>query len=78
MLAEVLRPGDGRRPARGVEARLLARAAGKTVAQLRVAARRAVLRADAAAAARRLAAAIRDRRVRMFPGAGRDGAAWPR
>jgi hypothetical protein len=51
-----------------VEARLLARAAGSTVPQLRAAARRAVLRADAAAATRRPAAAIRDRSVRMFPG----------
>jgi hypothetical protein len=57
----------------GVEARLLARAAGKTVAQLREAARRAVLRADAAAAANRLARAIRERGVRMHPG--RDGMA---
>jgi hypothetical protein len=46
----------------------LAGAAGKTVPQLRAAARRAVLRADAAAAARRLAAAIRERQVRVFPG----------
>ena len=55
--------------ARGeVEARLLARAEGRTVTQLRVAARRAVLRADAAAAAARLAAAIRARSVRAYPG----------
>ena len=67
MLAEVVGPVKDEARA-GVEARLLARAAGKTVAQLRVAARRAVLRADAAAATRRLAAAIRDRSVRMFPG----------
>jgi hypothetical protein len=52
-----------------VEARLLARAEGKTVTQLKVAARRAVLRADASAATRRLVAAIRDRHVRVFPGA---------
>jgi hypothetical protein len=51
-----------------VEARLLARADGKTVAWLRHAARRAVLRADAAAATQRLARAIRDRGVRLFPG----------
>jgi hypothetical protein len=54
-----------------VEARLLARTEGKTVTQLKVAARRAVLRADAAAAARRLAAAIRSRSVRAY--AGEDG-----
>jgi len=51
-----------------VEARLLARAAGRTVGWLRQAARRAVLRADAAAATQRLARAIRDRSVRLFPG----------
>ncbi|WP_167760491.1 HNH endonuclease signature motif containing protein [Blastococcus sp. CT_GayMR16] len=51
-----------------VEARLLGGAEGRTVTQLKVAARRAVLRADAAAAARRLAAAIRDRSVRVYPG----------
>jgi uncharacterized protein DUF222 len=72
MLAEVLGPvKDAART--GVEARLLARAAGKTVAQLREAARRAVLRADADAATRRLAAAIRERGVRLHPG--RDGMA---
>jgi hypothetical protein len=69
-LAEIVGPVKDEARA-GVEERLLARAGGKTVAQLREAARRAVLRADAAAAARRLAAAIRDRGVRMFPG--RDG-----
>ena len=56
-----------------VEADLLGRAAGKTVPQLREAARRAVLRADASAAVRRMKAAIRDRQVRLFPG--RDGMA---
>jgi hypothetical protein len=54
-----------------VEAELLAKAAGKTVAALREAARRAVLRVDAEAAARRLARAIRRRHVRVSPG--RDG-----
>jgi hypothetical protein len=54
-----------------VEARLLARAEGKTDSQLRVAARRAVMRADAAAHTKRLAAAIRERSVRTYPG--RDG-----
>src|SRR3954470_7779651 len=64
MLAEVVGPvKDEARAA--MEARLLARADGKTVAQLRQAARRAVLRADAAAAAQRLARALRDRGVRM-------------
>ena len=66
MLTEVLAPlGDAARAE--VEARLLARAAGKTVTQLRDAARRAVLRADASAAARRLADALRHRSVRIFP-----------
>jgi len=51
-----------------VETRLLAGARGRTVAQLRASAKRAVLRADASAAARRLAAAIRDRSVRAHPG----------
>jgi hypothetical protein len=66
-MAEIV--GPVKDEARGeVEARLLARAEGKTVTQLKVAARRAVLRADAAAAAQRLAAAIRDRSVRAYPG----------
>jgi hypothetical protein len=67
MLAEVLAPlkDDVRAD---VEAGVLARAEGRTVAQLKVAARRAVLRADAAAAARRLAEAARERQVRVFPG----------
>ena len=70
MLAEVVGPvKDEVRAA--VEARLLARAEGKTVSQLRVAARRAVLHADAAAHTKRLAAAIRGRSVRTYPG--RDG-----
>ena len=72
MLAEVVGPVKDEARA-GVEARLLARAEGKTVAQLRVAARRAVLRADAAAATRRLAAAIRDRQRADVPRPGRDG-----
>jgi hypothetical protein len=50
----------------GVEAALLAKAPGRTAAQLRAAARRAVLRADASAAAKRLARAIRDRSVRSY------------
>ena len=74
MLVEVLAPLTGAKRTE-VEARLLARAAGRTVTQLRATARRAVLRADAAAAARRLARAIRERQVRVFPG--RDGmASW--
>ena len=54
-----------------VEARLLARVGSKTPSQLQVAARRAVLRADATAAVRRAAAAVRERGVRLYPG--RDG-----
>jgi hypothetical protein len=68
MLTEVLSPLQPAARAE-VEARLLARAGGQTVPQLRMAARRAVLRADATAAARRLAAAIRARAVRLYPGA---------
>jgi hypothetical protein len=68
MLVEVL--GPVRDEVRGqVEAQLLGRAAGKTVPQLRAVAQRAVLRTDAAAAARRAATAIRERSVRAFPGA---------
>jgi len=52
----------------GVEAELLAGAEGRTLGQLRAAAQRAVLRADATAAARRLAAAIRRRAVRSWAG----------
>jgi hypothetical protein len=70
MLAELVGPVKEEARA-GVEARLLARAEGKTVSQLRVAARRAVMRADAAAHTKRLAAAIRERSVRTCPG--RDG-----
>jgi hypothetical protein len=54
-----------------VEARLLARVGSKTPSQLRVAARRAVLSADANAALRRAAAAVRGRGVRLYPG--KDG-----
>ena len=50
------------------ERRLLATADGKTRAQLRVAARRLVQRLDAAAVARRVVDAIRDRRVTVYPG----------
>ena len=75
MLVEVLAPLSDQ--ARGeVEAALIAGAAGKTVAQLRAAARRAVLRAEAAAAARRLAAAVRDRSVRVFPGEDGMASLW--
>ena len=75
MLVEVLAPVADAGKRAEVETRLLAGAAGRTVAQLRVSARRAVLRVDAAAAARRLAVAIRERRVRVFPG--EDGmASW--
>jgi hypothetical protein len=51
-----------------VEARVLARIEGKTSTQLREATRRAVARADAKAAAERLVAAVRERRVSVFPG----------
>src|SRR3954454_19681614 len=54
-------------PRAEVEGWLLARSDGATGAQLRDAARRAVLRADASAAARRAAAAIRERRVCVYP-----------
>ena len=66
--------GDLSEELRGeVEAALLAKAPGRTAAQLRETARRAVLRADASAAAKRLARAIRDRSVRMY--GDRDGMA---
>jgi hypothetical protein len=67
MLTEVLTPLHEEKRAE-VEARLLARADGQTVGELKAAARRAVLRADVAAAARRAAGAIRDRAVRAHPG----------
>ena len=57
----------------GVETALMAKAPGRTAAQLRETARRAVLRADASAAAKRLARALRDRSVRMY--GDRDGMA---
>lgn len=67
MLIEVLAPLSDE--VRGeVEAKVLSRAAGRTVSQLRASARRAVQHADAGAAVRRLARAIRDRKVRVFPG----------
>ncbi|MCW2700870.1 MAG: putative endonuclease [Blastococcus sp.] len=68
MLAEVLAPLTDPTVRAQAEERLLSGAAGRTVAQLKASARRAVARADAAAATRRLAAAIRERQVRMFPG----------
>jgi hypothetical protein len=72
LLADVLGPlGDEHRA--GVEADVLAGAAGKTVSALRATAQRAVLRADAAAAVRRAATAIRERQVRLF--SGEDGMA---
>ncbi|MET0765487.1 MAG: DUF222 domain-containing protein, partial [Blastococcus sp.] len=74
LLAELLGPLHDDAVRAEVEGRLLARAAGQTVPQLRAAAHRAVLRADAAAATRRLAAAIRNRAVRAFPGADGMGA----
>jgi hypothetical protein len=67
VVAELLAPlGDEPRPT--AEARVLARAEGKTPAQLRVAARRALLQADPAAAAQRVALAVRSREVRYLPG----------
>lgn len=62
---------DDLRP--GVEAALLAKAPGKTAAQLRETSRRALLRADASVAAKRLARALRGRSVRMY--GDRDGTA---
>jgi uncharacterized protein DUF222 len=50
------------------ERRLLERVAGKTPTQLRAAARRIVQRLDATAIARRVAEAVRDRRVTVYPG----------
>ena len=74
MLAEVLAPLTDDDVRGEVEERLLARADGRTLPQLRAGARRAVRRANAAAAARRLAAAIRDRSVRLYPP---GTTAWP-
>lgn len=62
------RPPLGEAARAEVEAEVLAGAAGRTLAQLTAATRRAVLRVDAVAAARRLAAAVRERAVRVFPG----------
>lgn len=64
MVDQVSGLSDDLRP--GVEAALLRKAPGRTAAQLRAAARRAVLRVDASAAAKRLAQALRDRAVRMY------------
>jgi Domain of unknown function (DUF222) len=50
------------------EARLLGRVAGRTPSQLRAAARRVAARLDAAGVAQRMAQAIRDRRVSVYPG----------
>jgi hypothetical protein len=50
------------------EERLLARVEGKTPAQLRTAAQRLVQRLDAEAVARRVAQAVRERRVAVYPG----------
>ncbi|WP_305852265.1 HNH endonuclease signature motif containing protein [Blastococcus sp. PRF04-17] len=71
MLTEVLPVLTDPAVRAAVEARLLARAADKTVPQLRAAARRAVLKADPNAALRRAARAIGDRQVQTHPG--RDG-----
>jgi hypothetical protein len=75
VLAQMLAPvSDEKRSA--VEARVLARAEGKSRTQLRVAARRAILREDAAAATDRAARAIRDREVRLYPGNDGMGGLW--
>jgi hypothetical protein len=67
VLAELLGPvSDEKRST--IEARVLARVDGKSRSQLRAAARRAILREDAAAAVERAAAAIRERDVRLYPG----------
>jgi len=66
VLVELLAPLSDEKRAE-VEERMLARAEGKSRTQVRVAARRAVLRADADAAIKR-AAAIHDREVRLYPG----------
>jgi hypothetical protein len=55
------------------EGRLLSRVAGKTPPQLREAAQRVVARLDADAITRRVAAAVRERGVTLYPGA--DGMA---
>jgi Domain of unknown function (DUF222) len=68
VLAELVGPVVDAAVRAQVEQRLLGRAAGRTVAQLRAAARRQVLRADAAAAAERAVVAIRDRQVSVHPG----------
>jgi hypothetical protein len=67
VLARLLAPvSDDKRAT--IEALVLARADGKSRTQLRVAARRAILREDAAASIERAAAAIRGREVRVYPG----------
>jgi hypothetical protein len=62
----VARLSDELRPV--AEERLLARVAGRTSSQLRVAARRVVQRLDATALLERAAQAIRERRVTVYPG----------
>ncbi|MGY1811357.1 DUF222 domain-containing protein [Blastococcus sp. SYSU D00820] len=66
-LVELLRPvATGKKTL--VEARVLPRAPRQTVAQLRECTRRAIAKIDADAALRRLAQAVRDRRVTRHPG----------
>jgi hypothetical protein len=62
----VARLSDELRPI--AEARLLERAGGKTASQLRVAARRLIMKLDADALAQRVTEAIRGRRVVLYPG----------
>ncbi|MGY1855894.1 DUF222 domain-containing protein [Modestobacter sp. SYSU DS0290] len=68
VMSELIAPLDEEVRATAEE-RLLGRLGSKTPAQLRVAAHRVVARLDAAAVARRIAAAIRDRHVAVHPGA---------
>jgi hypothetical protein len=62
----VVRLSDELRPV--AEARLLSRVGGKTASQLRVAARRLVMKLDADVLAKRVEEAIRQRRVVLHPG----------
>jgi hypothetical protein len=62
----VARLSDELRPI--VEARMLERVGGKTASQLRVAARRLIMKLDADALAQRVTEAIRGRRVVLYPG----------
>jgi hypothetical protein len=67
VLTELLAPVSDDKRAEA-EARVLARAEGRTREQLRAATRRIVARIDATAAAKRLINAIRERQVSVLPG----------